>query len=189
MEIETNKSYKNGILDPAPAQAKRGTNALILFSVVVFFTPLFFNRFLWAGIDRSPETHYAIWVVLTALMVVSWYPVTLAVKAAYRGDNAGIAQNFGFSAIISLLMVIGIIYVWVTGNLGVSTPFGENVYTDAAAFLLMFACGLIAFAAHVTSAIRGKEKRDEAWKVHNIADFWKTMVVLWGIFFIIFFLI
>lgn len=189
MATQDNTVYRNGILDPASSRAKRGAFSLILFSIVVFFTPLFYARFLWAGVDKSPNIHYGIWIVLTVLMLVSWLPSAFAVKAAYRGDNGGVAKNFGFSTLIALAMVVGIIIEWATGHLGIGTRFGENVYTDAAAFALMFVCGLIAFAAHTSKAIRGKQVADEAWKVHNIANFWQLMILLWIVFFVLYFII
>lgn len=189
MDIEEAKAYENGILDPAPAHAKRGAFGLILLSTTVFFVPLFAARFLWAYADKPAGIDYVLWSILTLVMIVSLFPTSSAVKAAYQGDNGAIARNLSLALLMIGVVIVGIIYDWFSSTIAIDSRFGENMYTDSVAFILFMALALVAFLAYVSASAKGKIRVTQAWKVHNTVDYWRLLVVMWVIFYVIYFII
>lgn len=189
MEIDEAKAYESGILDIAPARAKRGAFGLILLSAGIFFIPLFAARFLWAYADKPAGINYVLWTVLTLIMVATLFPTSGAVKAAYQGENSGIARNLSIALLMITVVVIGIVYDWFTGTIPVGSRFGENMYTDSVAFILMMSLAHFAFMAYVSAGSKGKIRKEQAWKVHNAVDFWRLIVVMWVLFYVIYFII
>ncbi|AOU97813.1 hypothetical protein BI364_07400 [Acidihalobacter yilgarnensis] len=189
MELDEAKAYVNGILDPAPARAKRGAFGLILLSSTIFFIPLFAARFLWAYADKPAGINYVFWTVLTLIMIASLFPTSGAVKAAYQGENSGIARNLSIALLMITLVAIGIIYQWFTGTIPIDSRYGENLYTDTVAFILMMSLAHFAFMAYVSASSKGKIRAAQAWKIHNAVDFWRLLVVMWVLFYVIYFII
>lgn len=189
MDIDEAKAFENGILDPAPAHAKRGAFGLILLSVTIFFIPLFAARFLWAYADKPAGIEYVLWTVLTGIMIASLFPTTAAVKAAYQGEGAAVSRNLALALLMITVVMIGTIWYWFTGTIPIDSRYGENFNTDTVAFILMMALAHFAFMASVSAGSKGKIKASQAWKVHNAVDFWRLLVVMWVIFYVIYIII
>lgn len=189
MEVDEAKAYENGILDPAPARAKRGAFGLILLSSTMFFIPLFAARFLWAYANKPDGINYVLWSILTLIMVLSLFPTSSAVKSAYQGDNGGIARNLSLALFMILIVEIGIIYHFFNGQIPISTKYGENLNTDAFALMFTMLLPTIAFMAQVSAGAKQKIKESQAWKVHNAVSYWRHLVGMWVIFYIIYFLV
>lgn len=172
-------------LTPSQKRMFRGAFYLFVLAEALIFVTLFSTRFLLSGTGHPSSVNTTLGLSVTALLVVSLAPLSLALSRVRRGKRgAGLLR---LTALFGLVALALIAYDLATLTFDVGSRYGENYVLSTFFHAVHIVFGLVALAVMAGADGRGEYRPENHWPVEAATVFWWFVVVSWGVLYVVFF--
>lgn len=163
----------------------RGSFFLFIIAETMIFVTLFSTRFLMAYSGHPDTVNQMNGIIVTALLVVSLWPMFSALSRARKGENAG--NRLWLTALLGAIAIAFVVYDWATLGFSVGSRYGETYVLSTAYHAVHIALGVVGLAAVGSLARQGNYSAENHWPVEAGAIFWGFVVLTWVLLYVIFF--
>lgn len=177
----------------APLQGKEhrmylGSFWLFIIAEGMIFVALFMTRFVLSQFGH-PTASIDYWLesIITALFVLSIWPMRMAVISMGRGDTQAMGRWLFGPIACGLLALAGIFFDWATIGISAGSRFGENYLVTEGYHTIHIGIGILALAGLWAS--RWRFTAQNYWAVEAVERFWYFVVAAWILIFVIFFIV
>jgi cytochrome c oxidase subunit 3 len=174
--------------DQARRMYRGGIWFLVLAEAIIFVT-LFSTRFLLAGTARSVEPGDPVGILITLTLVVSLAPAWLAKRQILAGNAAAMSRHLLVATVLAVFALAVILYDWMTLSFAAGSPFGENYVIVTGYHALHIVIGALWLFAAGIAGRKGIYTRDNHWVVEGGVVFWTSIVAVWILLYVIYFVI
>jgi heme/copper-type cytochrome/quinol oxidase subunit 3 len=167
----------------------RGGIWLLILAEAMAFASVFSTRFLLDGMKTPLHAGNTIGVVITAALILSVIPASVALRRIGSGDNVGMARQLWLVALLGAVALAAILFDWTNLAFLAGSVFGENYVLSTGYHALHILIGVVWLAAAAVAGRRGVYTQGNHWVVEGGVLFWYFVVAMWIALYLIFFVV